>query len=150
MHGSEQEHGGAKVVVGWPDGTPEQIEWAGAYAAALVRALTAAGFQARRIEVSLRRGRLRVLELLVRGDVPGLADSEFPVLARRTLNALSAGRPAGDEHLVLWARLDPTSNGATPPTSPPSSTVAAPAPAGSPPTGRVAEPPTIGTDLSPA
>src|SRR5437016_14251458 len=107
MHGIEQEPGEAHLSVGWQAGVPEpgdhRLERAAAYAALLTRTLAAAGYQARRLDVCLRRGNHGILEILVRGDVPSMPASDFASLARvalTTANLAADGDRRNDLRLL--------------------------------------------------
>jgi hypothetical protein len=111
MHGVERETGGAWLSVGWENGTPDpddrSFERGAAFAAVLARTLRAAGYEPKRLQISLGRGPQGVLELHVVGDVPGMPQADFESLARVTLHAVALRRElAGDEDLVLLSRLD--------------------------------------------
>ena len=107
----EEDRWEPQLSVGWQEGTPEPgdqtLERAAAYIAALARALAAAGYQPRHLDVGLRHGAVGVLQLHVRGDIPRISEADFESAARVTLNSVSIRLGlAGDGALQLWAHLD--------------------------------------------
>jgi hypothetical protein len=123
MSGIERDLGGTRLTVAWAETTRDpteasadqarrSLEQAADYATALVERLVAAGHRPASLGVALRRGRLGVLELLVRGEVADLSEAEFIRLAKTTLNAPASWQHGAIEPVVLWARLQ---NPAPPP-----------------------------------
>jgi hypothetical protein len=90
---------GARLSVFWQAGLPEHpidtVDHVASYAKALVEALTAAGWQPRRLEVGLRVVPPRVVEIDVRGEVPRLDQASFAKLASLAIASCN-----------LWAALD--------------------------------------------
>lgn len=109
--------GGPWLSVGWRQGMPDPgdrgFERGAVFAGVLARTLRAAGYEPRRLEVHLARNAQGVLELHVRGEVPGMPLGDFESLARVTLHAVTLRRElAGDEDLALVVELRPsTTNG---------------------------------------
>lgn len=117
--------GGVELSVGWQDGLADTVderglEQAAVYASLLARRLVAAGYEPRRLSVSLRRHSAGVLQLNVLGGVDEISARAFEIIARDTLVKFGA------EDLVVVARLDRLS--APQPTAAP-----APRPAPAPP-----------------
>jgi hypothetical protein len=121
----EEDLGGARVSVAWQGGAIDlgdaSLERAAVYASVLARTLTAVGYQARHLSVGVRReAPSGVLHLTIRGDVPGISESDFENLARATLNGLSARLGLSrDGDVVLVARLDPFVSVESPPVESP-------------------------------
>jgi hypothetical protein len=100
MQGTDQDQPRALLSVAWEGRPPAEddpvFERASAYAAVLVRTLEGAGYQPRRLEITLRRGSAGALRLHVRGDIPGISETDFVSLARVTLTSPRTRQAFGD------------------------------------------------------
>jgi hypothetical protein len=101
MEESDQ-HTGARLSVVWHPGQPDApgaaVDHVASYAQALAKALTAAGYTPRSLEVGVRLVSVESLELNVTGDVPGVDDLVFANLASFAV--------AGSQ---LWRAMPPES-----------------------------------------
>jgi hypothetical protein len=91
---------GARLSLVWQAGIPERppidtVDHVASYARSLVEALTLAGYQPLRIDVSMRAQPPRVVEIDVHGDVPRLDQASFARFASMAIAACN-----------LWAALD--------------------------------------------
>ena len=105
MAGTHNGTGGVELSVGWQDGlagTSDEtgIERAAVYASLLARRLVAAGYEPRKLSISLRQETAGVLQLSVLGRVDEISAKAFSIIARDTLIDFGA------DDLVVVAQLD--------------------------------------------